>query len=141
MRNSLCFLMIGMFVGLCGCAGAEPGIKVSCDDFYAEGTRSGMVELASGERLELVLCSNPTTGFKWDDQAEISEPAVLEQVAVAFEEPAASEDKALAGAPGAQKWTFQGMGTGSTQVVLTYSQPWEGGEKNAWTYTLSVTVR
>ena len=142
MKKILIMAAVGLFVILiAACAGGNQRIEVSCDDFYREASQSGTVEAKVGETFELALCSNPTTGFQWEDPATISDPVVLEQVSMVFEEPSDSVDSQLVGAPGIQGWTFKAMHAGNAQVSLTYSQPWEGGEKDAWFYILDVTVR
>ena len=44
------------------------------------------------------------------------------------------------GAAGKEVWTFEAIKKGTTKVRMEYSQPWEGGLKAEWTYTLTVTV-
>ena len=141
MRKILNVVYAGMAVALGACGGGNSRIEVSCDSFYAQAAQSGTIELTPGEQFELVLCSNPTTGYQWEDPAIINNPAVLQQTGMIYEAPAGREQEELAGAPGAQSWTFKALEAGSTQVALAYSQPWDGGEKGAWSYSLSVTVR
>ncbi len=54
-----------------------------------------------------------------------------------FEEPG---DAGIVGAGGREVWTFEAIETGTTEVRMEYSQPWEGGLKAEWTYTATVTV-
>ncbi|MEJ2011644.1 MAG: protease inhibitor I42 family protein [Anaerolineales bacterium] len=126
---------------IASCGGASQRIEVGCDQFTIDASQSAAIELRPGEQVELTLCSNPTTGFQWLDPAEISDPAVIEQVSMNFIEPPLKGESKLVGAPGIQNWTFKALAAGSAQVSLSYSQPWEGGEQDAWHYTLTVTVR
>jgi len=128
-------------VALAACGSSGQRIEVSCGDFYAASSQSGAITLSPGERFELVLCSNPTTGFQWEDQSAISDPAVLASAGMVFEIPGTSGQSEWVGAPGMQTWTFEALSAGKAQVAFSYSQPWEGGEKDAWSYLLSVTVR
>ena len=132
-------VLLGMLLG--GCGGGSQLMEVSCDTFYSQASQSGTIEAKVGETFELMLCSNPTTGYQWEDPAVISNPAVLEQVSTAFVEPTVNADSQLVGAPGIQSWSFKALSAGTAQVLFTYSQPWEGGDKGAWSYTLNVTVR
>lgn len=141
MRKYLFYAFASLALALGACGGGNPRIEVSCDDFYAQARQVGSIELAPGEQFELVLCSNPTTGFQWEDPAVISDPAALEQTGMIYEEPAGRAEAELAGAPGAQSWSFKALEGGRTQVTFTYSQPWDGGEKSAWSYMLDITVR
>jgi hypothetical protein len=43
------------------------------------------------------------------------------------------------GAPGKQKWTFQGLRAGKAEISLKYSRGGAGGSDN-WTYKIDVTV-
>ena len=53
-----------------------------------------------------------------------------------FEEP--EED--MPGAAGVEVWTFEAVEKGVTEIQMEYSQPWEGGLKAEWTYTITITV-
>jgi hypothetical protein len=37
--------------------------------------------------------------------------------------------------------TLRALTAGRTTVQMGYSQPWDGGTKDAWTYSLTVSVR
>ena len=87
-----------------------------------------------GDKIRAKLCSNPTTGFKWED--EMSNENVLKEEDYDFEEPEGD----VVGAPGIEVWTFEAVNKGTTEVRMAYSQLWEGGEKEEWTYTMTVTV-
>ena len=62
---------------------------------------------------------------------------VLKEPDYYFEEPVSD----VPGTAGVEVWTFQAIGSGKAEVHMAYSQPWEGGEKEEWTYTMTVTVR
>ena len=97
------------------------------------------IEIASGSSFEVTLCSNPTTGFQWEE-AQISNETVLKQVDRQFISPN-SEPPPPPGTPGQEIWTFEAIQKGSSTVSIRYSRPWEGGEKGEWTFTLAVTVK
>jgi len=94
----------------------------------------------AGSSFTVTLCANPTTGFLWSENAQISDPAVLEQVDHKFVLPQ-SEPPPPPGTPGQEAWTFQALKEGQSTIYLEYSRPWEGGEKGVWTFTLTTTVR
>ena len=110
-------------------------VEISCDEFSENNHHSEEFEVEVGDKIRLELCSNPTTGFEWDYEA--STENVLREEDHDFEEP---EDEGIVGAAGKELWTFEAVGEGTTEVRLEYSQPWEGGEKGEWTYTMTVTV-
>ena len=135
------FVVVLLMLGALAACGGGQRVEVSCDSFYAAANQRGSIDLAVGETFELALCSNATTGYQWDEAAVISNPAVVEEAGMVYEEPASSGGSVLVGAPGIQTWTFKAAAVGSAEISLTYSQPWQGGEKGAWTYTLQVAVR
>ena len=108
--------------------------QVSCDQFANNNHRSVDFEVEVGDKIRIELCSNPTTGFEWE--YEISSTTVLREEDHDFEPP----DSDLTGAAGVETWTFESTATGTSEIDMEYSQPWEGGEKSAWTYTITVTV-
>ena len=61
------------------CSPAAKQVEVSCDDFMNQKHISEQIEIASGSLLKVTLCSNPTTGFQWEE-AQISNEAVVKQV-------------------------------------------------------------
>lgn len=95
------------------------------------------VDITKGDTLLVTLISNATTGFVWDENAAITDTAIIEQTK--HENIAANSDKV--GAPGEEQWTFKALKAGTTAVHLEYSRPWEGGEKGVWVFDLTVTVK
>ena len=123
-------------------------LSVSCDEFLGAqhpdtGTASlqETVRIAAGGEVTLTLCSNPSTGFGWESPRY--DPSALALVGHDVLTPASS----LPGAPGSETWVFRTLacptagpiGCPESTVVLSYSQPWAGGAKAAWTFTLTVT--
>ncbi len=133
----LMFVMVAILFLLSSCITSKlMTVDISCDEFRANPhSISNEFEVEVGDKITVKLCSNPTTGFKWD--YEIVGKAVLKEEDYDYEEP---EDENLIGAPGTEVWTFEAVEVGSTEVHLEYSQPHEGGIKKEWTYTMQVTV-
>jgi len=130
---SLCFLA-------CSVPVFEVLVEVSCYDFVSNNSISQETELPVGGLLKVTLCSNPTTGYRWQESAEISDPDVLRRTGHEFVGPE-NEPPPPPGTPGQEVWTFEALKAGVSTVSVDYSQPWEGGEKRTWTYTLVVTVK
>lgn len=115
-------------------------ISVDCDSFMNQKHITDevtIVGIADGGSFTVILCSNPTTGFEWSEAAQISDTAVLQQVAHKYVAP----DSEMVGSSGKEVWTFQALKDGTSTISMEYSRPWEGGEKGEWTYTLTVTVK
>lgn len=135
-------LVIGMALTLPGCARADKPapqsttVEVSYDDLLNQKNISRQVSLAAGDTLRVVLASNPSTGYQWQAQADISDTAVLSQ---ASHQTVAPTD-AKPGAAGTEVWTFDALKAGTATLTTTYGQPWPGGTRDAWTFTAEVTV-
>lgn len=77
-----------------------------------------LVTVKTGETFELVLPSNPSTGYHWDIIPELDENIVqfVEQNFIA-------EQPVIPGSGGVDVWTFRAVSTGDTTVVLGYYPP------------------
>jgi predicted secreted protein len=96
-------------------------------------TRS--VSVAVGEPFQITLCSNPTTGFSWEEpvlSGSANATLVGRQTAPAAE--------STPGAPGRETFTFRAESVGAATIEFAYSRPWEGDEKGAWKVTVKVDV-
>ena len=111
-------------------------VEVSCDQFRDNSHHSGEFEVEVGDKVRVELCSNPTTGFEWTQK--MSGDTVLREEDRDFVE---AEDEGVVGAAGKDLWTFEAIDKGTAEVSMEYSQPWDGGIKAEWTYTLTVTVK
>ena len=111
--------------------------EITYDEFSSQPHVTKTVELTYPGSLVVTLGSNPTTGFQWGANPGISDATVLSQ----YEHNFVSPTTTLAGAPGKDVWTFKPLKTGTATVSFSYSRPWEGGEKDVWTVTLTVEVK
>ena len=125
---------------LTGCA-PKRGVEVGCVQFHESHHLTQDIKVVAGDEFVMRLCSNPTTGFRWSEQANISNREVVEQVGHEFVSPSDEDQPLLAGASGEEVWTFKALGEGVSTISVEYSRPWEGGEKATWTFVLSVTVQ
>ena len=133
-------IAVSMFLVACAAPGQKAWVEVSCDEFNDNHDINQMLEVQSGEIFEVNLCSNPTTGFQWLEEAQISDSVVLKQEDHKFIGPE-SEPPPPPGTPGQEVWTFKALKKGSSTIYLEYSRPWEGGEKGEWTCTVNVIVK
>ena len=97
------------------------------------------VEIDVGKLLVITLESNPTTGFGWE-LAEPIDENLLTLVESGYE-PGADAETGLVGAGGTEVWSFETLATGGTTITMEYSRPWDGGEKAAETFEVTVTVK
>jgi predicted secreted protein len=111
-------------------------VVITCDDFTENpASMRNDFEIEVGDKVYTELCSNPSTGFQWLYEMS-GDPAVKEEDHD-FQEP----ENSIPGAPGKETWTFEGVKKGTAVITMEYSQSWEGGIKNEWTYIMTVTVK
>lgn len=77
-------------------------------------------EIGVGDRFQIELASNPSTGhsWKWSNQNEVS---IVEKVDFEF----VAENPGLVGGGGKEIWKFKGARSGSDMLKFEYKRPWE----------------
>lgn len=114
-------VLLALFLGAC-----STQRTLTLDDNGAQ------IELGRGEKFELVLPGNPSTGYIW----------VLAEVSPTLEtaEPDFRPESTLVGAPGEYTFLFTAAEPGTVLLVLTYERPFEEAEPID-TFELEITVR
>ena len=136
-RMFILFLVILVTLPAAACTStSEETLRFDIDDFMNQSTISMNSKVGVGDVIRVVLGSNPSTGYNWGTP-DISDGTVIE---VAGESEYIPPDEELPGAAGFEEFKFKAREKGTSTVELEYSQPWEGGEKGTWKFTLSVTV-
>jgi len=134
-----------MTSSLMGCTGgSNPGgsgpqtttIEVPYDDLLDQKNITRTLTLNIGDTLQISLGSNPSTGFRWTPQMQITDATVLAQAGHEVLGPSVARP----GAAGREVWALQAIGPGATTVSTTYGRPWSGEEKDSWTFSAEVTV-
>ena len=134
-------LVIGLAVSACSSAQAKAAdLGAGCDQFSGQKNVAQQADVAVGDSIKVALCSNPTTGFSWQEP-EFSDASAISLVDKTFGAPEADGDTPLLGAAGTDSITLKAAARGTSTMLLKYSQPWAGGTSAEWTYTLTVTVR
>jgi len=111
-------------------------IEVSYDDLLDQKNITRTLPLNIGDTLQISLGSNPSTGFRWTPQMQITDATVLAQAGHEVLGPSVARP----GAAGREVWALQAIGPGTTTVSTTYGRPWSGEEKDSWTFSAEVTV-
>ncbi|MBS3791772.1 MAG: protease inhibitor I42 family protein [Candidatus Bipolaricaulota bacterium] len=111
-------------------------IKVSCDEFQMKKDVSKSVKLSEHGRLEVTLCSNPSTGYQWSDSAQISNHSVLWQTS----HTTSSSSGSSLGAPGEAKWEFKALDEGKSTISLEYGRSWQSDGEDNWSISIQVNV-
>ena len=136
----LATIVFSILLVACAAPSQKAWVEVSYDEFNDNPHVNQMLEVQVGETFEVKLGSNPTTGFRWSEEAQISDTAITTQESHEFIGPE-SEPPPPPGTPGQEVWTFKALKKGSSTIYLEYSRPWEGGEKGEWTCTVNVIVK
>jgi len=89
-----------------------------------------------GKTITISLEANPTTGFSWR-LASISDKDVLEFLKKEF----TPSGEKIAGAGGAENWSFKTLKNGQSVIVFEYAREWEKGLPPAKREEFSVFVR
>ena len=141
-RSVLICVVLALLLCAGGCGGAtgRGAPEVACDEFMeldpGEQAIERELEVAVGDSFTVTLCSNPSTGFEWEE-AVISDSSVLRETGREFQAPSSGVPP---GAAGKEVWIFEAVKQGASTVSMAYSRPWEGGEKGVWTFSLAVVV-
>lgn len=125
-------------VGACQSTTAQAQVGATCEQFGQTPTMTQSAQIGVGDELGIGLCSNPSTGYAWE-QPEIADASVVKLVDSTYHAPGASLP--VVGAAGGHVLTVRGLAAGQTTILVRYSRPWAGGEKGTWTYTLNLVVR
>jgi predicted secreted protein len=119
-------------------AGAQ--LTVPCDAFSSTERGAGStgvvrdLAVVAGGTFTVTMCSNPSTGFSWE------QPAFDHTFLASLDHVATAPGEQLVGAAGSETWTFRVLGDGKGTLAFSYSQPWNGGTKAAWTLTINVST-
>ena len=79
-----------------------------------------LITVGAGETFDLVLPSNPSTGFHWEIVEEM-DASVVELVDQEY----IAEQPVLPGSGGVDVWTMRAVNPGSTTIMLGYYPPGE----------------
>ncbi len=131
-KLALACLMPIILSGLLACSPGAP--KELSIDIASAGKE---VTLAAGGTVTVTLDSNPTTGYSWNENADISDKAVAQQTGHRYQPPSTS----ALGAGGKEIWTFKAVKTGTSTITMAYSRPFEKGVAPVKTFSLSLAVK
>ena len=139
LRTFLATLLCAAALAACSATQASEPLGASCDQFGTTQAIQQSTSVAAGSDVQVSLCSNPTTGVSWEDP-QIADASVARLVSATYQAPAATS-LPIVGAAGGEIVTIHALAAGTTTLSMRYSQPWAGGTKGAWTYSLATTVK
>jgi predicted secreted protein len=133
------FLLALLPIILVGCSSPSQ-VEIDCEAFFENNHLDDEIAVSVVDEFMVMLCSNPSTGYQWSEDAEIADNEVVKQVDHEFLMPAELDPPPPPGTPGVEVWTLSALVRGSTTIDFDYSRPWEGGEKSTWTFRLNVAM-
>lgn len=125
-------LMTALLLNVVACSSATP--KELSVDITSSGKE---VTLAAGGTLTVTLESNITTGYSWNENANIGDKTVMQQTDHKYQPPATP----TLGAGGKEVWTFKALKAGNSTISMEYRRPFEPTVAPAKIFTLTVTVQ
>lgn len=117
------WVILALVLVACGGGGATMSFGAADD-----GTTAAV---GVGDRLEIALPANPSTGFAWE--VVVFDGSVLRQEG----DPGFAASADLPGASGTTVFTFTVIGSGATTLDLVYRRPWESDPPSD---TFAITV-
>ncbi len=96
-------------------------------------------ELEKGDRINIKLESNPTTGYEWilGEETDTSVVSLFDSKFVQTE-----KEEELVGVGGYEIFTFKAENSGQTEIILTYKRSWEEEElKEEFLFKINITVK
>lgn len=140
-------VIILLVLTACSSSPARPSIEVSHEEFLdVQDTISRLVskeiEVEAGDSFTITLWSNQTTGFSWSELTFHGEDNIVELINHEYVTPPQDDNEPqIVGASGNEVWTLKALKEGAIDLSTEYSQPWEGGEKGAFSFFLTVVVK
>lgn len=124
------FFLTGLLIILAACTstGGDPLT-------LTEENNGQSVQIKNGQRLNIALEGNPTTGYNWE--VDSINPAILKQVG----EPEFNAASGALGASGVITLQFQAISQGDTTLRLIYHRPWEQGMDPEKTFEATIVVK
>lgn len=128
------FVFLFLSILLVGCA--SPVTTPTTDP--AGSTRPALtdpfqpIEVQAGETFNIVIDSNPSTGYHWEIVGELND---VEFVSTEY----TADEPVAPGSGGVDMWTFKAVSSGETQITLGSYPP--GASESEQTVTFSVIVK
>jgi inhibitor of cysteine peptidase len=101
---------------------------------FGENANGQTIERAVGDKIEITLPENPTTGFHWELIG--GGEAMCAKLSDAFNRPPGPP-----GRGGEHSWEFQFTGLGDCAIELRYRRRWQKPAGDERTFKIRVRVR
>jgi len=122
-----------LFLASCSSASKEDAAMISRPFSSVDSNRT--IVLAPNRSFEIVLPSNPTTGFDWS--LHVDNPSVVKNISHKFK----ADFSGRVGVPGITTWSLRTSGTGEAKLLFSYKRAWEKETAPARVETFTISVR
>jgi len=130
--SALIFLLIFMFTAFNACTQSSSVLS------FTEKDNGSSISMDKGQRFEIKLESNMTTGYSW----QLPEDAGGKVVSMVSSEYIETEkDKEMVGAGGVETFIFEAKEAGQVEIMLEYVRPWEENTEPEKVFKIKVTVQ
>jgi inhibitor of cysteine peptidase len=116
----------------CGSSAQASGKQLTAKD------NGSAVSLKVGEKLDVILEANATTGFQWE--MESGDTAVVKLLGDPIYNPTPTSTQ-IVGSGGTTTFNFEGAKAGTTSIKLIYHRTFEQGVPPVQTFEVKVTVQ
>jgi predicted secreted protein len=135
MTRSLVFLFMFfttvLLFGACGDSEENHATLIS----LSENDNGRTVDLQVGDKLDVVLKENPSTGFIWE--TESLDETIVKQIG----EPEFKADTGAIGSGGSKTFHFEVVASGQTYLKLILHRPWETDVPPSMTFEVTIIVK
>lgn len=142
----LVLLLVGILLFVGGCTEelvppieqVEPtgysDISIPIGEFQNQPHIDVVMSTVVGGELMVTLGSNPTTGYRWLEDAKVSDETIIQQVSHKFVGPEIDKPP---GTPGEEVWHFKALREGTVTILLEYCR-WTGA--GLWAVFITATI-
>lgn len=117
-------------------AGQKTGVTA-----LSEKDDNQTISVKAGDKIEIKLKSNPTTGYGWK-VASVSGNSVKQDGAISYvTDPLPPNSPPLVGRGGYSVVKFDAVSAGKVTITMEYCRPWEKNKPAARTFTITLDVK
>ena len=139
MTRSMMFLFMALtcvlLLGACGDSDENnPVLTIPVLTTLSESDNGRTVELQVGDKLDVTLNENPSTGFTWEIGSV--DEAIIKQVGESEFKPGTG-----IGASGQRTFHFEAVASGQSDLQLVYHRPFETNAPPSSTFEVTIIVK
>ncbi|HCR70313.1 MAG TPA: hypothetical protein DIW23_02620 [Anaerolineae bacterium] len=126
------FILSVLSIFIVGCASSSPTPNPASNTRPAITDPFQPIEVSTGETFNIVVATNPSTGYHWEIIGELSG---VEFVSTEY----TADEPVAPGSGGVDVWTFKAVSSGETQITFGSYPP--GASEPDQTVTFNIVVK